>query len=118
LLKSRCECCILVLQECVLETGPCSFKAMTKALTMVDIVTIFVVLRAEVFGTIVSWASRWRYFLGEVSSLSRIVSNFSSVSTVPTLSGFSSSSDLVSCSLCCYTMKDRNTFTSNEPYDY
>ena len=54
---------------------------------MVAIVTIFVDLRADVCGTIVSRVSSWRDFLGEVSSLARITSKFPSVSTVRTPSG-------------------------------
>ena len=54
-----------------------------------------VALRADVFETLVSWASRLRDFHREVSSLATISSNFSSVSTVRFLSGILSSSDSV-----------------------
>jgi len=56
-------------------------------------------LRADVSEILVSWASRLRDFLGEVSSLAPILSNLSSVSTVRFLSGFLSSSDPVLFSL-------------------
>jgi hypothetical protein len=59
----------------------------------------FVVLRADVIETLVAWASSITDFLGEVSSLAWIASNFSSASTVRFLSGLLYSSGPVVFSL-------------------
>lgn len=55
----------------------------------------FVVLRADVFWTLVSWPCPLRDCLGEVSSLARTASDFYLVNTVRFLSGSLSSSDPV-----------------------
>jgi len=59
----------------------------------------FVALLAELSESLVSWASRMRDLLGELSSLAPISSNFSSVSRFRFLSGFLSRSDPVVFSL-------------------
>jgi hypothetical protein len=88
ILKSHGGSCSLVLQECILATGSCFSKIRNTAVFYGRIVKNFVVLRAVVFETLVCCARPLGDFLSDDSSLARIGDNFSSASTVCSLSGF------------------------------
>lgn len=67
-------------QKSILAAGSYSFKAWTAVFVCGRSCDNCVALRADVFATLIAWSNGLRDFLGEVSIIGWISSNFSSVS--------------------------------------
>jgi hypothetical protein len=66
-------------KKCILGAGSCSFKRWTAVFVCGRSSDNYVALHAEVFAPLTAWSNRLRDFLGEVSIIGQISSNFSSV---------------------------------------